>query len=225
MNIAIIPAAGKGIRFGEKIPKQFILLKGKPIIVHTLEKFEKHPEIHQMVVVTSKAFIPEVEKLRKKFKLKKLVKIVGGGRTRQESVFNGVFSVETCEEDIFLVHDAVRPFVSEKLISKLLEKIKEGDAVIPVLPVRDTLIRAKEGRVVEKINRDEMFLVQTPQVIKAEILKKCLKKAKDLSLEFTDESTLLLHFGIHSLLIEGEIINFKITYKEDLILAEKLISG
>ncbi len=222
MVIAVIPAAGKGERLGGEKPKQFLELKGIPIIIHTLFKFENHPQIDGIIISTSYNFFQLIEKLINKYDLKKILKIVEGGKTRQESVYNGV---KACPEDakIILVHDAVRPFVSFKIINDVIQASIKYGAAVPGIPVRDTLNKAQKGEILQNIDRTGLFQIQTPQGVRAEILKECLKKAQEQKLVFSDESSLLLYYGYKVHLVDGAFINFKITYFEDLLLAEKLI--
>lgn len=226
MITVVIPCAGKGERLGSPLPKQFLPLKGIPILVRTLLAFENHPQCEQLILAVSKNFLDYTEELLKKYSFKKFYKIVEGGETRQESVFKAVACAPK-ETRFFLIHDAVRPLVSKELISKIIEEAKEEVAVIPVLPVRDALImgerRRKKSYLKLPLDRENMFLVQTPQVISANILIESLKKAQVLGINFPDEGSLLQFFGYKVRLTEGAFENIKITYKEDLLLAERLI--
>lgn len=222
MIVAVIPSAGKGERIGAEKPKQFLEIKGIPILVYTLLKFERHPQIDGIVLSVPSDFINYTEKILISYNFKKIIKITEGGETRQESVFKGV-KVAPENTQIFLIHDAVRPFVSLELISKIIEATKSFGASVPAIPVRDTLNKALNDEIIENIDRTNLFCIQTPQGIKADLLKKLLEKAKKENLTFSDESTLLLHYGYRVKLVEGSFLNFKITYPEDLFLAEKLI--
>ena len=222
MIVAIIPSAGKGERLKAEKPKQFLEIKGIPLFIYTLSKFEKHPEVEGIVISVSSEYIKFTEKLVSSFKFKKVLKIVKGGKTRQESVFYGV-KASPSQTEIFLVHDAVRPFVSLNLISRIIKTTKTFGVSVPAIPVRDTLNKVIDGEVIENIERTNLFCIQTPQGIKAEILKNVLEKAQKENLIFSDESSLLLHYGYKAKIIEGSFINFKITYPEDFFLAEKLI--
>ena len=222
MITLLVPCAGKGIRLNKKTPKQFLVLKDKPIFIHTLLIFEKSPFIDYIVLATRKEYINFVQKEIERFKIKKVTSIVEGGETRQASVYNAMLNAPSSTE-IFLVHDAVRPFVSLALIEKIIEYTKQFGSAIPALKVRDTVIKAKNEKVYKKLEREDIFLVQTPQGIKADILRKCLTDAQKNNLSFSDESTLLLHYKYQVHIVEGEFLNFKITYPEDLRLAEYLV--
>ncbi|HEM55960.1 MAG: 2-C-methyl-D-erythritol 4-phosphate cytidylyltransferase [Thermodesulfobacterium geofontis] len=222
MIIAIVPSAGKGERIKAEKPKQFLEIKGIPLLIYTLLKFEKHPQIDGIILSVSSEYISYTEKLISSYNLKKVLKITEGGKTRQDSVFKGI-KVAPPKAEIFLVHDAVRPFVSSDLISKIIDNTKILGACVPAIPIRDTINRVFQGEIIENINRTNLFCIQTPQGIRAKILKNLLEKAQKENLIFSDESTLLLHYGYKVKIIEGFFLNFKITYPEDLFLAEKLI--
>ncbi len=223
MVTVIVPCAGKGERFGGGLPKQYQELKGIPLFIRTLSVFEKHPDCKAIVLSVEKDFIEYVKGKIKEFGLKKIYAISEGGKTRQESVYRGVM-VSPSETEVFLVHDAVRPFVNETLISQLIEQVRVFQAVIPAIPVRDALIKAEESFLKSSLSRDRVYLVQTPQAIKAKILKDCLHRAIRDGLDFPDESSLLHHYGQKVKIIHGSVFNLKITYPEDFLLAERLIS-
>ncbi|MDF2953517.1 MAG: 2-C-methyl-D-erythritol 4-phosphate cytidylyltransferase [Thermodesulfobacterium sp.] len=222
MVVAVIPSAGKGERMKANKPKQFLEIKGTPLLIYTLLKFEKHPQVDAVILSVSNEFINFTKKLVSSYNLKKVLKIVEGGKTRQESVFNGVKASPT-ETEIFLIHDAVRPFISPDLIGKIIKTAKDFGTGIPAIPVRDTLNKVSKEEIIENIDRTGLFCIQTPQGIRADILKDLLEKAQREKLVFSDESTLLLHYGYKAKIVEGSFLNFKITYPEDLFLAEKLI--
>ena len=222
MVVAILPAAGKGERLGESLPKQFLDLKGIPLLVRTLLAFEKAPQIDGIIIATHPLYLEHTENLIKSFNLRKVLKIVEGGTTRQRSVYQAV-KIAPLETEVFLVHDAVRPFVPESVINRVIEATHSYGASVPAIPVRDTLNLVKDHLVKANVPRENLFLIQTPQGIKANLLKTCLDEAIAQGLEFTDESSLLTYFGHPVYVVEGSWLNFKITFKEDLILAEKLI--
>ncbi len=222
MITAIVPAAGEGTRINSPLPKQFLKIKNIPIIIYTLFKLEKHPQIDKIVIATKKEYIDYLQQLIKEFQLKKIFKITEGGETRQKSVWKGICASPESTK-LFLIHDAVRPFVSQKLITEVIKISLKFNAAIPAIPVRDTLNKVKNGFVKSNIERANVFHVQTPQGVKAEIIKECLNKAISQGIDFPDESTLLLYFGYQVRIVNGSFLNFKITYPEDLKLVEKLI--
>ncbi|MCS7279124.1 MAG: 2-C-methyl-D-erythritol 4-phosphate cytidylyltransferase [Thermodesulfobacteriaceae bacterium] len=224
MIVAIIPAAGEGKRVGFTIPKQFFSIKDVPLIIYTLKTFENHPQVDEIIVATSSNYLNYLEKLVIQHRFKKVKKIILGGETRQASVWAGVRAAPYNTE-IFLVHDAVRPFISANLITKIIEATLKYQAAIPAIPVRDTLTQVEGGWLKKNFPREGLYQVQTPQGIKAEILRFCLNQAEKENLLFPDESSLLLHFGYFVKMVEGSLLNFKITYPEDLILTQKLMEG
>lgn len=223
MVTVIIPCAGRGERFGAEIPKQYLTLKGLPIFVRSLLAFEKHPLCDHIILGVNSDYLEKVQKILKEFSFKKIYRVVEGGETRQDTVYKALLEAPENTE-IFLVHDAVRPLINQELISRVIELAKIEKGVIPVIPVRDALIRGKNGYVIESLDRTNLYQVQTPQAIQANILKETLEKAFSEGKIFPDEGSLLHHYGYKVRIIEGSLENFKITFSEDLVIAEKIIS-
>ncbi|MFN3505225.1 MAG: 2-C-methyl-D-erythritol 4-phosphate cytidylyltransferase [Caldimicrobium sp.] len=223
MITVIIPCAGKGERFKNSLPKQYHPLKGIPIFIRTILAFETHPLCNFILLGVTSSYLDYVKDIIKSYNLKKIYKIVVGGETRQETVYKTLLEAPI-ETKIFLVHDAVRPLVSQELISKIISASEKEIGVVPVLPVRDALIKGDNDYLQEPLERRKVFQVQTPQAISAKILKECLEKALEEGKIFPDEGSLLHHYGYRVKLVEGSIFNFKITFPEDLILAENLIT-
>ncbi|MCS7150486.1 MAG: 2-C-methyl-D-erythritol 4-phosphate cytidylyltransferase [Caldimicrobium sp.] len=221
---ALIPCAGVGERMGAGKPKQFLTLKGIPIFVHTLRAFEFHPLCAGIYLVVHKDYLAFVEKNLYEFGVKKIETIVEGGPTRQESVYNGLRQMDS-NEGIVLVHDAVRPLVEERIITNVYLEALNFSAAIPVIPVRDAIIKESDGYLGEPLSREGLFLVQTPQGAKSSILMECMERAKIDGLNFPDEGSLLHHYGYRIKLVEGSSLNIKITYPQDLLLAERLLSS
>ncbi|MFQ6069540.1 MAG: 2-C-methyl-D-erythritol 4-phosphate cytidylyltransferase [Candidatus Aminicenantales bacterium] len=215
----IIVAAGEGKRFGSL--KQFSLLKGKPVLDWTLDKFEHHERIEEIVLVLKNA----EQKKRQYLKYTKISGIVEGGEKRQDSVMNGFDVVSLGKAEIVLVHDAVRPLVTKDIISGVIEVASEKGAAIPVLPVDDTVKQVSEGKVMRTIMRRNLFRVQTPQGFSYTLLRKALKKAKEAGFYGTDEASLVERIGGKVYTVEGSRWNLKITTLEDLEVAEALIEG
>ncbi len=223
MITVIIPCAGKGERFGKELPKQFLPLRGVPIFLRTLLAFEKHPQCDLIILGINNAFKEYVYELLKERPFKKLYKIIEGGETRQETVFKALLEAPE-ETEIFLIHDAVRPLVEEELITKVIEGVKIENAVIPGILVRDALVREEEGYIREPLDRTKVYQVQTPQAFRASLLREAINRATAEGLIFPDEGSLLHYYGYKVKIIGGSFLNFKITYPEDFLLAEKLIS-
>ncbi len=220
MVAVIIPAGGVGKRLGAKVPKQFLELAGRPLILHTLAPFLSLPEIELIV-------IPCVEGWRKRLLaltqgLSKPVKVVPGGATRQASVLEGLKALPA-EVEIVLVHDAARPFVTPEAIKAVLAKIRERGAALLALPSRDTVKRVREERVLETLPREEIYLAQTPQGARKELLIEAFLWAEKRGLSATDEAGLLEAYGVSVYVVPGSPLNFKITTPEDLLLAEAIL--
>jgi 2-C-methyl-D-erythritol 4-phosphate cytidylyltransferase len=224
MITAILACGGKGERFGWDLPKQFLPLAGLPIYLHSLLFFERHPKIDKIVIVCPKDYVKRVEEEVKEHTLTKVFSIVHGGGTRQESVFNGV-KASPVETQYFLVHDAVRPCLSQSLLDRVIERMLAKGAVIPVIPCSDSLVRFEEEQVVTPVDRTSLYLVQTPQGIKSEYLRACLERAEKEGKVFPDEGSLLHFYGYEVFTVLGEITNLKITYPQDFELAEILIKS
>lgn len=216
---AIIAAAGWGKRFGN-CKKQFQPLGGKPVIVHSIERFEESPSVGEVVLVVSEDSIRYChEEIVKKFQFKKITKIVSGGEERQRSVRRGFSSISN-ETDIVIVHDGVRPFVTVDLIEEAVkEALKSGGAVVAI-PVKDTVKESFEGYIQRTLPRESLWLAQTPQAFRYDVLKRAYKMSDENGFLGTDESSLVERLGIRVKLIRGSQMNVKITTEEDLLLAE-----
>jgi len=211
---AIIVAAGEGQRFGA--PKQFVHLKGMPVLDWCLESFDSHVKIREIVLV----LVSEVQKKDYMEKYKKISHVVAGGRFRQDSVLAGFNTIDPAQTDLVLVHDGVRPLVGHDLISRVLQAAKESGAAVPVIPVEDTLKRVKGENVLETLDRDQIVRVQTPQGFVYQVLKTALERARDEAHYGTDEAALVERLGGRVTLVQGDSRNIKITTPDDLKIAE-----
>jgi 2-C-methyl-D-erythritol 4-phosphate cytidylyltransferase len=212
MNSAIIVAAGSGTRFGAERPKQFVEICGKPLIEHTLERFENCPLIDEIILVLPSGEIEDFPKISK------ISKIIMGGKTRAESVFIGL-SVVDSEAEIVAVHDGARPLVSVEEIAETIEKARETGAACLVSNVSDTIKEVADGKISGTIDRSKLRRALTPQCFRLEILQKAFARA-DLSEAVTDECFLVEKLGYEIAVVEGSAKNIKITTPEDFILAE-----
>lgn len=218
-NYVIIVAAGKGIRFGSA--KQFQLLSGIPILIHSLMPFQKNNKIHAIIVVVPKKKIKAVKQLVTEFRLKKVKSIVSGGKRRQDSVYNGLSKVKG-QKGIVIIHDGVRPIVNQSLINKGIKLCKKYKAVIFGTPIGDTVKEAKNHFILRTVPRKNLYLAQTPQFFDIQLIKKATKLAATVQ-EYTDEAAILEAQGIRVRLFEGQYNNIKVTRKEDLKLLEKIL--
>ncbi len=223
-NIAIILAGGSGSRFDSETPKQFLKLAGKPIIVHTLEKFQNNSLIHKIIIVSHESYIEQLQSLTKKFNLTKVKSIISGGTTRQESSHQGLLACCSINTKKVLIHDAVRPFVSDEIISNSINELSTQDAIDVAIACADTIIKVSDGYIDSIPKREFLMRGQTPQGFNyKKILEAHNKYESDKSFPVTDDCGLYRHYFEDKIkIIAGEQKNIKITYPEDLVLAEKL---
>ncbi len=229
MNIAIIPAGGKGLRAGVALkgnatPKQYLKVNGKEIIVYTLQTFQKNKLIDKIIIAAEPDFFNLLLRLIKKYKLSKVKLIVEGGKTRQDSVYNAVLSAEADDNDLLVVHDAARPLLPNDVLTNAINAAKKKGNALVCIKAKDTLIKGKE-RVKEYLKRNEVYYVQTPQIFKYSELLNALSRAHSEQFVGTDESMLVKRTGKKVNIVEGSVFNFKITTKEDVELIKLLISN
>lgn len=219
---AIIPAAGFGERMGATISKQFLMLNGKPILVHTLERFQACEMVGEIIVATQSSSLSLIEEIKEKYSLTKLKPPVEGGERRQDSIANALRHLnEQC--DIISVHDAVRPFVHLKEITQSIETAKYYGASIVAVRAKDTMKQAStDGRVEKTLNRSSLWSVQTPQTFQRKILLDAYRFAEKNDITATDDSFLVEQIGISPIIVEGSYENIKVTTPDDLLLAELL---
>ena len=212
---AIIVAGGSGSRMKSDIPKQFLLLQGKPVLMHTIEAFYYSDLKPEIILVLNSEYIKLWSELIIKFNFDIPVSVVNNGEQRFHSVKNALSIVQ--EDSIVAVHDAVRPIVSNELITRSFRLAAESKAVIPAVTSKDS-VRKKEGDHTKALNRADILLVQTPQVFQSNLLQHAY--LQDYSPEFTDDASVVEKTGIKIVVTEGDYKNIKITYAEDLQLSE-----
>jgi 2-C-methyl-D-erythritol 4-phosphate cytidylyltransferase len=222
--IAIIPAAGKGVRSGFPAPKQYLKFYGKELIVYTLEVFQKSKLIDEIIVVSESSYIPLLKRIKKKYELTKINKIVAGGESRQDSVYNALLSLTAEKNDLIVVHDAARPLLPAGTLAKAILTAQEKGNALVCIKAKDTLIK---GSTIVKsyLNREEIYNVQTPQIFKYNCLMNAFKKAYNENFYGTDESVLIKRLGKRIFITEGSMLNFKVTTKSDLSLFKELIKN
>ena len=216
---AIIAAAGLGERFGEK--KQLKLLNGRPLLFHTIQPFIKSELISEILVVVPKDDVIQVEREFKSTLTSKKIEVISGGKTRQESVNNGL-KISDKESELICVHDGVRPFVTLSLIEKVIKASMEHDGAILAAPSSDTIKKIMGDQILETLPRETIWRAQTPQVFSKAALEEAIQIAIDENLEGTDESSILEMIGYQIGFIEGSPLNIKITTKEDWIFAKAI---
>ena len=216
---AIIPAAGSGERFGEE--KQFKLLSGRPLFFHTLKLFLQSDYIDEIIVAVPSANVGSTHRDVLSMSAGKPVKVVAGGTRRQDSVKNGI-DVSDSDSTLVCVHDAARPFVTEDLIQRSISACEFADGAVVGIPSKDTVKFSENGLVKETLDREKIWLAQTPQCFHKNKLLQALYYAETKNLTGTDESALMEAMGFSIKLVEGDSNNFKITTKDDWIRAERV---
>lgn len=219
MNIAIIVAAGTGSRFSPDQPKQFTHILGKPLLIHTLERFEACPTVDEIVLVLSVAGREQFQISNFGSEISKLRSIVTGGVTRAESVKNGLDAIDASTANVVAVHDGARPLVSVDDITRAIEKADKAGAACLVAEVTDTIKEIADGVIVRTVDRGKLRRALTPQAFRYDILKRAFENA-DLGDNVTDECYLVEKLGIEIAAVEGSSRNIKITRPEDIRLAE-----
>ncbi|MCH8032627.1 MAG: 2-C-methyl-D-erythritol 4-phosphate cytidylyltransferase [Bacteroidetes bacterium] len=224
-TIAIIPAGGKGIRSGIAAPKQYLKFNDKELIVYTLGIFQQNEMIDEIIISVEGNYINLLNDLKEKYNLSKISKVVEGGITRQDSVYNALKSLTAAAAaaDLIAVHDAARPLLPQKVLTDAVKTAKQKGNALVCIKAKDTLI--KGNKLVELyLVRNEMYYVQTPQIFSYSILMKAMKNAYENNFIGTDESTLVRQIGEKVNIVEGSVFNFKITTADDIEMFERLIS-
>jgi 2-C-methyl-D-erythritol 4-phosphate cytidylyltransferase len=222
---AIITAAGSGSRFSgnskTKSLKQFINLNGKPVLLYSLLVLEKNKYVNEIIISANKKYFDYIHNLASANNITKLTKLVEGGKTRFESVRNAFRQIKL-NKGFILIHDAARPNIDKEFVNNLaLQAFKKGE-VIPALKIPETIKRVKKGKVKETMDRENLWLVQTPQIFSSKVLLKSYKKARK-KINFTDEAAMVEAAGFNVYIAEGKKENIKITTQEDLKLLKLLI--
>lgn len=219
---AVVVAGGMGQRMKASIPKQFLPLKGRPVVQWSLECFDRTPEVNRIVLVLPEDWIEEGMQRLKDFKPGKKFVVVAGGVLRQDSVRAGIEALEAADGWV-AVHDAARPGINPALVSNALNQaFVQGNAVC-AMPSHDTLVRVVDGEIIGQLDRNEVYRIQTPQIFKISILRQALENAALKGLVGTDETSLVRDLGYKIYLAEGSEMSGKITTPEDLDMFESLL--
>ena len=225
MNTALIFAGGVGRRMNSgSVPKQFLELDGKPIIIHTIEHFDKHPMIDQIVVVLIEDWIDRFRVMLDKFGITKVVSVIPGGKTGQESIRNGLYEIRRvsgvpASEVTVLIHDGVRPLINEKVITDNINAVKEFGNAVTVVPAIETVIEIdNDGDIFKVADRSIYRLARAPQsFILSDILNAHRRSLEDGTDYIIDSAMLMRHYGTILHTVEGPIENIKITTPMDYI--------
>lgn len=229
---AVLVAGGRGARFGDETPKQFLALGGEPLFLHAARVLAASPIVDSLVVVATPGWETDVGQHLAAARLdRKLSGIVPGGATRQDSVWCGLEAVEGCTH--VLVHDAARPFLTERLVQRAVGGAETSGAASVGLPISDTLFRGEAdpeagspggARAVAPVPRDGLWSVQTPQVFELELLREAHRQARARGQDATDDGSLVLELGRTLVLVRGAWWNLKVTRTEDLRRAERILA-
>lgn len=225
MNYALIFAGGTGSRMNSKsLPKQFLRVYGKPVIVHTLEKFEQCDAIDAIVIVILKGWEPHLENLVKQYHIKKVIRIVAGGDSGQESIYNGL---KEMGNGIVVIHDGVRPFISDKIIVQNIEMAKRQQVAITCTAAKETFAYVENNLIKYAIKRENSFIAKAPQTFNLDLIKSAHNKAiAENNFSFIDSCMLVKHYypDLDFPIVECGSENIKITTQEDFYLAKAMFS-
>ncbi|MDT7041259.1 2-C-methyl-D-erythritol 4-phosphate cytidylyltransferase [Candidatus Nitronereus thalassa] len=223
---AVVPAAGRGVRMGTGVPKQFLTLGDIPLLVHALRTFEASLIISEIILVVPQDDCQYCrETIVPSHGLTKVSQVVAGGRRRQDSVLNGVQAAKSTTE-ILVIHDAVRPFVSSMMITQVVEAARQHGAAIVAIPMRDTVKQVNpDGVITHTLNRDELWLAQTPQAFRYELLLQAHQQGKADEVEATDDAFLVERLGRSVAIVQGSSDNIKVTRPEDLHMGQAILTA
>ncbi len=223
--VALVPAAGMGKRMAAGINKQYLMLRGKPILAHTLTLFEKAPFVDAVYVIVPEDEIPYCrENVLEPYGFRKIAGIVAGGRERQQSVYNGLQAAAGMQsDDLVIIHDGVRPLLQLELLERSLEVARRYDGALVAVPVKDTVKSVAAGVVVGTPRREDLWLAQTPQTFRYEIIREAHDKADREGYLGTDDASLVERLGKRVHIVMGDYRNIKITTPEDMLLAEAFL--
>ena len=220
---AVIVAAGKGKRMGTDVSKQFLPLCGKEILAHTVEKFEKAQNIRDIVLVTGMDSLQDVKDMSVEYGWQKIVSVVVGGKERQDSVWNGLQAVSE-DTEIVLIHDGVRPFVTEEILDRSIETALDMGGCVAGAPAKDTIkVCNSENIAIDTPDRSTLWQIQTPQTFRRPLIMKAYAEAKADGFIGTDDASLAEYCGYPVKIIMGSYRNIKITTKEDLLIGEAFL--
>lgn len=217
----VVPAAGQGKRMKLNKNKQFLLLKEKPVIVHTLEVFQKDEWCVEIIVVANKNEIAHIQELQTTYRLTKVKQIVPGGSERQHSVYNGLKAVK--QSEIVLIHDGARPFIREDHIHKLVTETENEGAAILAVKIKDTVKESVGMTISRTVNRENLWSAQTPQAFFLPMILEAHELAEKNQYVGTDDASLLELLQKKVAIVEGDYFNIKLTTQEDIIFAQSIL--
>lgn len=224
--VALVPAAGRGIRMGGSVPKQFLSLAGEPLIIQSLRALQLAPVIDQIVLAVPPADIEYCEReIVSRHRFTKVVRVVAGGAERQDSVRAALTQV-CSDTEIVLIHDAVRPFVTLQMVAEVVAAARKWGAAIIALPVRDTVKHVRtDGTIDRTVDRAPLWLAQTPQAFRRDWIESAHRKAHAEGIRATDDAFLVEWLGHSVAVVEGSGENIKVTRPEDLVIGEAILAS
>ena len=220
-NVALILASGTGTRFGLDYPKQFVQIGDKCILQYTVERFQCNNNIDEIIVVTNPQYVDKIKDMTSMYS--KVTDVIAGGETRKDSSYNGIMRIGYDECNV-LIHDGVRPLVSNKIINDCIEALVRKKAVCVAIDSTDTIyVTTADGEIVDVPKRNTLKRAQTPQCFRLSLIKKAHELAKnDESCKVTDDCGLVMFYGLEKVYsVDGDISNIKITYPDDIEFARK----
>lgn len=227
-NIAVILAAGTGNRFCSEVPKQYVQVQEKMIIEYTIEAFQKHAMIDEIIVAVQPQYVSRMEELKEERGYEKLSQILVGGEERYATTLAILNHLADEEECNLLLHDAVRPFIDQETISNVISALEENEAVVVAVPSIDTVLEITPTKQIMAIpDRRKIWRAQTPQAFRRSVLQQAFEKAlRDPAFSATDDSGVVFRYlpEVPIYIVEGNPANIKITYKEDLAIIERTYS-
>ena len=228
-NVAVILAGGSGQRFGAELPKQFLPLAGKTVIEHSVEAFERCESIDEIAVVMHPDYLPQMQEIISRNGWKKVCKLLPGGAERHFSTLAAIKAYEGIASANLIFHDAARPAVNQRIINEIVTALKVHPAVAVAIPATDTMFEVTDdGNFITAIpSRKRLRCAQTPQAFRIEVIREAYRKAlQDPHFTSTDDCGVLLRYcpEIPIYIVPGEVSNMKLTYPEDTLLLEKLLT-
>ncbi|TKB61890.1 MAG: 2-C-methyl-D-erythritol 4-phosphate cytidylyltransferase [Nitrospira sp.] len=224
--MALVPAAGRGLRMGGSVPKQFLALGGEPLVVHSLRVFQHSPVIHEIILAVPEADLDYcLNDLAVRYGFSKITRVVAGGKERQDSVRHALEHVPV-ETDIVVVHDAVRPFLTLDMVAHVVEAARRVGGAIVALPMRDTVKQVGNNHHIERtVDRGPLWLAQTPQAFRRDRLLDAHRKAHADGVRATDDAFLFEWAGHPVEVVEGSGENIKVTRPEDMVIGEAILAS
>lgn len=226
LTVALVPAAGRGLRMGGRVPKQFLSLGGQPLVLYSLRVLQASPAVDEIILAVPQGEMEYcLKEIVTKHHFTKVTKVVPGGAERQDSVRHALEAVHE-EVDVVLVHDAVRPFVTERMVEQVVATARAKGAAIIALPMKDTVKQVGADQVIERtVDRAGLWLAQTPQAFRRDRLLAAHRKAHAEGVRATDDAYLMEWCGHSVSVVEGSGENIKVTRPEDMVIGEAILAS